>query len=195
MDLQDHPDEPAESVAGGVPDRGEPGQSAEEGRRRRRPSTVGGAVYLLVLAGAGVGVAIVSDGRWRLGVKWIAASLIDEGARVSFQVVAGHHAGGRSGGAVLPGWAARVRDSHRERGSAFGLATELPAARWAIRAARALFDGADGRPVPTAFVAVTRNVYLVPFVKPRTTKSWLNFFPVFSPAVTSAVRENPRRAR
>jgi Protein of unknown function (DUF3017) len=76
VDLQDHPDEPAESVAGGVPDRGEPGQPAEEGRRRRRPSTVGGAVYLLVLAGAGVGVAIVSDGRWRLGVKWIAASLI-----------------------------------------------------------------------------------------------------------------------
>jgi hypothetical protein len=29
-------------------------------------------------------------------------------------------------------------------------------------------DGADGGPVPTAFVAVTMNVYDVPFVRPVT---------------------------
>jgi hypothetical protein len=30
------------------------------------------------------------------------------------------------------------------------------------------FDGAEAGPVPTAFVAVTMNVYAVPFVKPVT---------------------------
>jgi hypothetical protein len=47
-----------------------------EASRRRRPSTIGGAVYLGVLAAAGVGLGIVSHGNWRLGVKWIAASLV-----------------------------------------------------------------------------------------------------------------------
>ena len=47
-----------------------------EPTRRRRPSTVGGAVYIVVLAAAGVGLSIVSRGNWRLGVKWIAASLV-----------------------------------------------------------------------------------------------------------------------
>jgi cation transport ATPase len=51
-------------------------EPAEDGVRRRRPSTLGGAVYLVVLTGAGVGLSIVSQGRWRLGVKWIAASLV-----------------------------------------------------------------------------------------------------------------------
>jgi hypothetical protein len=77
VELQDHPDEPPEPVVGGVPDRSESGpQPVEEVPRRRRPSTVGGVVYLVVLAGAGAGVAVVSDGRWRLGVKWISASLL-----------------------------------------------------------------------------------------------------------------------
>jgi hypothetical protein len=47
-----------------------------EAARRRRPSTIGGAVYLGVLAAAGVGLGIVSHGDWRLGVKWIGASLV-----------------------------------------------------------------------------------------------------------------------
>jgi cation transport ATPase len=47
-----------------------------EPTRRRRPSTIGGAVYLVVLAAAGVGLSIVARGNWRLGVKWIAASLM-----------------------------------------------------------------------------------------------------------------------
>jgi hypothetical protein len=47
-----------------------------EAARHRRPSTIGGAIYLGVLAAAGVGLGIVSHGDWRLGVKWIGASLV-----------------------------------------------------------------------------------------------------------------------
>lgn len=47
-----------------------------EAARRRRPSTIGGAVYLAVLAAAAAGLGIVSQHNWRLGVKWIAASLV-----------------------------------------------------------------------------------------------------------------------
>jgi hypothetical protein len=43
---------------------------------RRYPSTIGGAFYLLVLAGSAVGLGIVSHGNWRLGVKWVASSLV-----------------------------------------------------------------------------------------------------------------------
>ena len=50
------------------------GTSEREGRRY--PSTVGGAFYLLVLITSGVGLGIVSSGNWRLGVKWIAGSLL-----------------------------------------------------------------------------------------------------------------------
>ena len=42
---------------------------------RRYPSTIGGAIFLGVLGTASFGLAIVTDGNWRLGVKWIAASL------------------------------------------------------------------------------------------------------------------------
>jgi hypothetical protein len=75
VELHDHPDEPPEPAVGGVADRSRP-EPDEYIPRRRRPSTVGGAVYLLVLTGAGVGLGIVSQGSWRLGVKWIAASLV-----------------------------------------------------------------------------------------------------------------------
>jgi Protein of unknown function (DUF3017) len=52
-----------------------PPQSAEpEGRRY--PSTIGGMIYLLVLGGSAVGLGIVTQGNWRLGVKWIAAALL-----------------------------------------------------------------------------------------------------------------------
>jgi hypothetical protein len=105
VELQDHPDEPAEPVSVEAPDHVEPsevgsGVSAEaaeaetelteagltaagvteaqlmEAARRRRPSTIGGAIYLAVLVASGVGLGIVSRGNWRLGVKWIAASLV-----------------------------------------------------------------------------------------------------------------------
>jgi hypothetical protein len=52
-----------------------PPESAEpEGRRY--PSTIGGAFYLTVLVVSAVGLGIVARGNWRLGVKWIAASLV-----------------------------------------------------------------------------------------------------------------------
>ena len=43
---------------------------------RRYPSTIGGAFYLLVLAGTGVGMGIVVWGDWRTGVRWIGAALV-----------------------------------------------------------------------------------------------------------------------
>ncbi len=51
-----------------------PAESAEpEGRRY--PSTIGGLCYLLVLAVSAVGLAVVTRGDWRLGVKLIASAL------------------------------------------------------------------------------------------------------------------------
>jgi hypothetical protein len=52
-----------------------PPESAEpEGRRY--PSTIGGMFYLAVLGVAAIGLGIVTQGSWRLGVKWIAAALV-----------------------------------------------------------------------------------------------------------------------
>jgi DUF3017 family protein len=63
------PVEPVEPVVEDVP-----AESAEpEGRRY--PSTLGGLCYLAVLAVSVVGLVVVTQGDWRLGVKWIAASL------------------------------------------------------------------------------------------------------------------------
>ena len=42
----------------------------------RRPQTLGGTVYLLVLASALVGLGIVLAGAWRTGVGWIGAGLL-----------------------------------------------------------------------------------------------------------------------
>jgi hypothetical protein len=52
-----------------------PPESAEP-HGRRYPSTVGGALYLVVLAVSAVGLGIVSQGSWRPGVRWIAAGLL-----------------------------------------------------------------------------------------------------------------------
>jgi hypothetical protein len=43
---------------------------------RRHPSTIGGMFYLVVLAVSAAGLGIVTEGNWRLGVKWIAAGLV-----------------------------------------------------------------------------------------------------------------------
>jgi hypothetical protein len=52
-----------------------PPESAEpEGRRY--PSTIGGACYLLVVVVSAVGLGIVTQGDWRLGVRWISAALV-----------------------------------------------------------------------------------------------------------------------
>ena len=37
----------------------------------RRPQTLGGTIYLLVLAAALIGLGIVAAGAWRTGVGWI----------------------------------------------------------------------------------------------------------------------------
>ncbi len=51
----------------------------EEGQDRR-PQTFGGAVYLLVVAGALTGLAITVAGAWRTGVIWMGAGLLVGGA-------------------------------------------------------------------------------------------------------------------
>ena len=52
-----------------------PPESAEpEGRRY--PSTIGGLIYLGLLAVSAAGLGIVVRGDWRLGVKWIAGALV-----------------------------------------------------------------------------------------------------------------------
>ena len=52
-----------------------PAESAEPAGRRY-PSTIGGACYLVVLAASTVGLWITARGDWRLGVRWIAASMV-----------------------------------------------------------------------------------------------------------------------
>lgn len=42
----------------------------------RKPSTLGGAVYLAVLGVALVGIVIAATGAWRTGVSWVAAALL-----------------------------------------------------------------------------------------------------------------------
>lgn len=46
---------------------------------RRYPSTIGGLLYLLVLAGVGTGIGLSWAGDWRLGVKWFGGALIAAG--------------------------------------------------------------------------------------------------------------------
>lgn len=42
----------------------------------RRPQTLGGTIYLLVLGASLVGLGIVAAGAWRTGVGWIGAGLL-----------------------------------------------------------------------------------------------------------------------
>lgn len=60
----------AELVAAGVQ---EPGT---EGEVRRYPSTIGGALYLCVLAATFVGLGVVATGHWRGGVHIVAGALV-----------------------------------------------------------------------------------------------------------------------
>lgn len=43
---------------------------------RRYPSTIGGALYLLAMAGVVVGIFLAVRDDWRLGVRWMAGSLL-----------------------------------------------------------------------------------------------------------------------
>jgi hypothetical protein len=42
----------------------------------RRPQTLGGTIYLLVLAAALIGLGIVAAGAWRTGVGWIGTGVL-----------------------------------------------------------------------------------------------------------------------
>jgi len=69
--------EPEETAPPAIePPVGEVPPESAEPEGRRYPSTLGGAFYLLVLAVSSVGLVIVTQGSWRLGVKWIAAALL-----------------------------------------------------------------------------------------------------------------------
>jgi len=43
---------------------------------RSKPSTIGGAIYLLVVAATAVGLGIVEWGPWRLGIKIIGVAVL-----------------------------------------------------------------------------------------------------------------------
>ena len=68
-----------------LPDDGRPAQGESlddapqeqvEPEERRYPSTIGGAFYLCILVTVGIGFGIVVSGNWRLGIRWLAASLL-----------------------------------------------------------------------------------------------------------------------
>ncbi len=42
----------------------------------KRPQTLGGVVYLGVLASAGVGLVLVAAGAWRTGLSWLGIGLL-----------------------------------------------------------------------------------------------------------------------
>ena len=56
-----------------------------------RPETVGGMVYLGVLAAVGVGLAMVAVGSWRTGVVWMGGGLL---AAAGGRLVLGDYASG-----------------------------------------------------------------------------------------------------
>jgi hypothetical protein len=47
-----------------------------EQERRRIPSTLGGAVYIVVVLVSGIGLAVVAFGPWRRGIALIGMSLV-----------------------------------------------------------------------------------------------------------------------
>lgn len=58
---------------------------------RRYPSTIGGALYLVVLLGVAVSLVLAVLADWRLGVRWMGGSLLF--AAACRLVVPGVHAG------------------------------------------------------------------------------------------------------
>lgn len=45
-------------------------------RPRRLPQTLGGSLFLLVVAVAGTGIGIVVAGPWRTGIRWLGVALL-----------------------------------------------------------------------------------------------------------------------
>ncbi len=74
--MEDLEPEPPAAASGDQPVEETVPDSSDEPEGRRYPSTIGGAFYLVVLAAAAFGLGVVGHGNWRLGVKWIAASLV-----------------------------------------------------------------------------------------------------------------------
>lgn len=52
------------------------GEAAPDVGERRYPSTIGGAFYLVALAVVAVGIWIVVDGSWRLGIRVMGGALL-----------------------------------------------------------------------------------------------------------------------
>ncbi|WP_235735924.1 DUF3017 domain-containing protein [Nocardioides alcanivorans] len=68
-------------------DVGDPGDGPSPSRKPvtefKKPSTVGGIVYLVVLVAALAGVVVAATGPWRTGVSWLGVSLLaGAGARL-----------------------------------------------------------------------------------------------------------------
>ena len=93
-------DEPHDEPLAAEPWEGQVGESLDDGRSLpplrevaeiRKPSTLGGVVYLIVLGAALVGVGIAASGAWRTGVSWLALALI--GAAVTRVVLPDDNAG------------------------------------------------------------------------------------------------------
>lgn len=55
-------------------------ESSIEPEERRYPSTIGGALYIVVLIVTAVGIGIVWSGDWRVGIRWMAAALLGAAA-------------------------------------------------------------------------------------------------------------------
>lgn len=76
------PEEPEEGPHGASKEEEQPGEALEEAPEpqlpepRRYPRTLGGMLYLVVLAATVVGLVIVNRGSWRDGVCWIGGALI-----------------------------------------------------------------------------------------------------------------------
>lgn len=75
-------EETAESAGSAESEEGVPAEAPEEHvpvlaepEVRRHPSTIGGAFYLVILAATVLGLVIVSTGRWRTGVHWMAGAM------------------------------------------------------------------------------------------------------------------------
>lgn len=74
---EEDPAQPAEQLEDPVPTVSEIAEEIAEEEGRRYPSTIGGFLYLWVLAAAALGVAWAWLGDdWRLGVSWISGALL-----------------------------------------------------------------------------------------------------------------------
>lgn len=74
---EEEPAQPPEQLEDPVPTVSEIAEEIAEEEGRRYPSTIGGFLYLWVLAAAALGVAWTWLGDdWRLGVTWISGALL-----------------------------------------------------------------------------------------------------------------------